>query len=39
MKHDDRINAIKNFEETGQFLISTEAGGRGLTYKRPVISW
>ena len=34
MKHDDRINAIKNFEETGQFLISTEAGGEGINLQK-----
>lgn len=34
MKHDDRINAIKNFEESGQFLISTEAGGEGINLQK-----
>lgn len=30
MKHQDRKEAIRNFEDTGQFLISTEAGGEGI---------
>lgn len=30
MKHQDRKSAIRNFEESGQFLISTEAGGEGI---------
>lgn len=30
MKHKDRRVAINNFEEKGQFLISTEAGGEGI---------
>ncbi len=34
MKHDDRMNSIKNFEESGQFLISTEAGGEGINLQK-----
>lgn len=34
MKHDERLNAIKNFEESGQFLISTEAGGEGINLQK-----
>lgn len=30
MKHQVRREAINNFEGTGQFLISTEAGGEGI---------
>lgn len=30
MKHQERKTAIRNFEESGQFLISTEAGGEGI---------
>tara|TARA_B110000211_G_scaffold212004_1_gene251321 strand:+ start:5317 stop:8136 length:2820 start_codon:yes stop_codon:yes gene_type:complete len=30
MKQKERKNAIANFEENGQFLISTEAGGEGI---------
>lgn len=30
MKHQVRREAIRNFEDVGQFLISTEAGGEGI---------
>ncbi|WP_076920784.1 DEAD/DEAH box helicase [Pseudoalteromonas sp. SK20] len=30
MKHSDRRSAIERFEDEGQFLISTEAGGEGI---------
>ncbi|SHO56324.1 DEAD/DEAH box helicase [Vibrio quintilis] len=30
MKHQNRTEAIRNFEDAGQFLISTEAGGEGI---------
>lgn len=30
MNHNERKQAIKNFETDGQFLISTEAGGEGI---------
>ncbi len=33
-KHDERAKAIESFEETGQFLISTEAGGEGINLHR-----
>lgn len=34
MKHPDRREAIKRFEESGQFLISTEAGGEGINLQK-----
>ncbi|WP_421182175.1 DEAD/DEAH box helicase [Aeromonas enteropelogenes] len=34
MKHQDRRDAINRFEDTGQFLISTEAGGEGINLQR-----
>ena len=33
-KHRERQKAIEIFEETGQFLISTEAGGEGINLHR-----
>jgi superfamily II DNA or RNA helicase len=33
-KHDERREAIRAFEDDGQFLISTEAGGEGLNLQR-----
>lgn len=30
MRHQDRRDSIRNFEDAGQFLISTEAGGEGI---------
>jgi len=33
-KHQDRKKAIEQFEENGQFLISTEAGGEGINLQR-----
>ena len=33
-KHDERAKAIESFEEKGQFLISTEAGGEGINLHR-----
>jgi ERCC4-related helicase len=30
MRHQERRQAIQHFEESGQFLISTEAGGEGI---------
>lgn len=34
MKHLDRRRAINRFENEGQFLISTEAGGEGINLQR-----
>lgn len=34
MSHQERRNSIYNFEESGQFLISTEAGGEGINLQR-----
>lgn len=34
MTHTERQSAIQNFEENGQFLISTEAGGEGINLQR-----
>lgn len=34
MGHDERRNAITSFEETGQFLVSTEAGGEGINLQK-----
>lgn len=34
MKHQDRREAIKRFENNGQFLISTEAGGEGINLQK-----
>ncbi len=34
MKHDDRITAISNFQESAQFLVSTEAGGEGINLQK-----
>jgi superfamily II DNA or RNA helicase len=34
MKHHERKAAIAHFEEHGQFLISTEAGGEGINLQR-----
>lgn len=34
MGHDERRKAITNFEETGQFLVSTEAGGEGINLQK-----
>ena len=34
MSHHERRTAIANFEESGQFLISTEAGGEGINLQR-----
>ncbi|WP_200911579.1 DEAD/DEAH box helicase [Teredinibacter purpureus] len=34
MRHQDRKTAIQHFEEGGQFLISTEAGGEGINLQR-----
>ena len=33
-KHHDRQKAIEMFEQNGQFLISTEAGGEGINLQR-----
>ncbi|WP_300673670.1 helicase-related protein [Desulfoluna sp.] len=34
LSHEERQSAIENFEDTGQFLISTEAGGEGINLHR-----
>lgn len=34
MAHDERRMAIEQFEESGQFLVSTEAGGEGINLQR-----
>lgn len=34
LNQDDRIAEIASFESTGQFLISTEAGGEGINLQR-----
>ena len=34
MSMDDRRESIRSFEETAQFLISTEAGGEGINLQR-----
>lgn len=34
MKHQNRRDAIYRFEEKGQFLISTEAGGEGINLQK-----
>ena len=34
MKHAERRKAINKFEDDGQFLISTEAGGEGINLQR-----
>lgn len=34
MPHQERKQAISHFEETGRFLISTEAGGEGINLQR-----
>lgn len=34
MNHDERRAAIEKFEGSGQFLISTEAGGEGINLQR-----
>ena len=34
MSHSERQNAINHFEESGRFLISTEAGGEGINLQR-----
>lgn len=33
-KHEERRAAIERFEDTGRFLISTEAGGEGINLQR-----
>jgi len=33
-KHEERAKAISDFEDIGQFLISTEAGGEGINLHR-----
>lgn len=33
-EHDERRSAIQRFEDTGRFLISTEAGGEGINLQR-----
>jgi len=34
MKHEERAESIEQFETTGQFLVSTEAGGEGINLQR-----
>ena len=34
LRHEEREDAIAHFEEKGQFLISTEAGGEGINLQR-----
>jgi len=34
MEHDERAESIEEFETTGQFLVSTEAGGEGINLQR-----
>lgn len=34
MPHNERSEAIRQFEEDGQFLISTEAGGEGINLQK-----
>lgn len=34
MSHEDRRRAIASFEDEGQFLVSTEAGGEGINLQR-----
>ena len=34
MNHDERRDAIDRFEQSGQFLISTEAGGEGINLQQ-----